>query len=74
MNASDALLARNLYTFEPTLPKVLGYEFVGKLVQVGKEAEKQGYKIGDKIVALNKECYGGLAKQCIATVDVRELL
>ncbi|XP_017756648.1 PREDICTED: quinone oxidoreductase-like protein 2 [Eufriesea mexicana] len=69
LNASDALLARNLYTFEPTLPKILGYEFVGKLIQVGKEAEKQGYKIGDKIVALNKECYGGLAKQCIAAVD-----
>ncbi|XP_017794190.1 PREDICTED: quinone oxidoreductase-like protein 2 [Habropoda laboriosa] len=69
LNASDALLSKNLYKFEPTLPMVLGYEFVGKLVQVGEEAEKQGYKVGDKVVALNKERYGGLAEQCIAEVS-----
>ncbi|KAF3420324.1 hypothetical protein E2986_07071 [Frieseomelitta varia] len=69
LNASDALLSKNMYTFEPTLPVVLGYELVGKLVQVGEEAEKQGYKVGDKIVALNKERYGGLAEQCVAEVN-----
>lgn len=67
-NASDALLAKNLHTFKPTLPMVLGYEFVGKLIQVGEEAKKEGYKIGDKVIALNKERYGGLAKQCIAEI------
>ncbi|XP_003702728.1 quinone oxidoreductase-like protein 2 [Megachile rotundata] len=69
VNASDALLSKNLYTFEPTLPMVLGYELVGKLVQVGPEAEKQGYKVGDKVIALNKDRYGGLAEQCIAEID-----
>ncbi|CAD1473480.1 unnamed protein product, partial [Heterotrigona itama] len=69
LNASDALLSKNMYTFEPPLPIVLGYEIVGKLVQVGQEAEKQGYKVGDKIVALNKERYGGLAEQCVAEVN-----
>lgn len=49
---------------------VLGYEFVGKLIQVGEEAEKEGYKIGDKVIALNKERYGGLAQQCIAEITV----
>lgn len=49
---------------------VLGYELVGKLVQVGEEAEKQGYKIGDKVVALNKDRYGGLAEQCVAEIAV----
>lgn len=63
-----------MYTFEPTLPVVLGYEFVGKLVQVGQEAEKQGYKVGDKIVALNKENYGGLAEQCVAKVNVSKFI
>ncbi|XP_072758736.1 quinone oxidoreductase-like protein 2 isoform X1 [Anoplolepis gracilipes] len=68
LNASDALLSKNLYTFEPKLPTVLGYEVVGKLVEVGTEAEKNGYKIGDKVIALNKERYGGLAEKCLAEV------
>jgi len=49
----------------------LGYEVVGKLVEVGAEAEKNGYKIGDEIIALNKERYGGLAEKCLAEVAVK---
>ncbi|XP_077266086.1 quinone oxidoreductase-like protein 2 isoform X1 [Temnothorax americanus] len=68
LNVSDALLSQNLYTFEPKLPMILGHEFVGKLVEVGTEAEKNGYKVGDKVIALNKERYGGLAEKCLAEV------
>lgn len=53
---------------------MLGYEFVGKLIQVGEEAKKQGYKIGDKVIALNKERYGGLAEQCVAEITVSRFL
>lgn len=49
---------------------VLGYEVAGKLIEVGAEAEKNGYKIGDKVIALNKERYGGLAEKCLAEVGV----
>lgn len=49
---------------------VLGYEVVGKLAEIGAEAEKSGYKVGDKIIALNKERYGGLADKCLAEVGV----
>lgn len=70
LNASDALLSKNSYTFEPKLPTVLGYEVVGKLIEVGAEAEKEGYRVGDKVVALNKERYGGLAEKCLAEVGV----
>jgi len=70
LNASDALLSRNLYTFEPKLPMILGYEVVGKLIEIGAEAEKSGYKVGDKVIALNKERYGGLADKCLAEVGV----
>ncbi|XP_024876712.1 quinone oxidoreductase-like protein 2 [Temnothorax curvispinosus] len=68
LNVSDALLSQNLYTFEPKLPMILGHEFVGKLAEVGAEAEKNGYKVGDKVIALNKERYGGLAEKCLAEV------
>lgn len=60
-----------MYIFEPKLPTVLGYEVVGKLVEVGEEAERNGYKVGDKVIALNKERYGGLAEKCLAEVGVR---
>lgn len=49
---------------------VLGYELVGKLVEVGEEAKRQGYNVGDKVIALNKERYGGLAERCITEVSV----
>lgn len=68
LNVSDVLLSQNLYKFEPKLPMILGHEVVGKLVEVGTEAEKNGYKIGDKVIALNKERYGGLAEKCLAEV------
>ncbi|XP_018303686.1 quinone oxidoreductase-like protein 2 isoform X2 [Mycetomoellerius zeteki] len=68
LSASDVLLSQNLHTFEPKLPMILGYEVVGKLIEVGTEAEKNGYKIGDKVIALNKERYGGLAEKCLAEV------
>ncbi|XP_015429401.1 PREDICTED: quinone oxidoreductase-like protein 2 [Dufourea novaeangliae] len=69
LNVSDILLATNSYTFKPNLPKILGYEFVGKLAQIGEEAKKCGYKVGDKVVALNKDCYGGLSEQCLVEVN-----
>lgn len=68
LNAADALLSKNMYTFEPSLPMVLGYEFVGKLVEIGDQAAKHGYKVGDNVVVLNKDHYGGLAEQCVAEV------
>lgn len=70
MNVSDALLSQNLHTYEPKLPLVLGHEVVGKLVEIGAEAEKSGYRVGDKVIALNKERCGGLAEKCLAEVGV----
>jgi len=50
---------------------ILGCEVVGKLVELGAEGKKHGYKVGDKVIALNKEKYGGLAEKCLAEVQVR---
>nr|XP_050855652.1 quinone oxidoreductase-like protein 2 isoform X2 [Vespula vulgaris] len=68
VNHSDVLLSKNLYLYEPKLPITLGYELVGDLVYVGKDAQEKGYKIGDKVIALNKERYGGFAERCVAEV------
>ncbi|XP_078041428.1 quinone oxidoreductase-like protein 2 [Augochlora pura] len=69
LSAPDILLAQNNYTFEPNLPKILGQEFVGKLVQIGDDAKRCGYKIGDKVIALNKDCFGGLSEQCLVNCE-----
>lgn len=68
LNGSDVLLSDNTYSHQPSLPAILGYEIVGKLLQVGDEAKKNGYKVGDRVVALNRERYGGLAEQCSAEI------
>ncbi|KAK2581132.1 hypothetical protein KPH14_007945 [Odynerus spinipes] len=68
INPCDVLLSQNMYTYEPKLPIVLGHELVGELVHVGKDAQDKGYKIGDKVIALNKERYGGFAELCVAEV------
>lgn len=64
------LLWENSYIFEPKLPFVLGYEVTGKLIEVGDDAKKAGYNVGDRVVALNKDRYGGLSEQCIADIGV----
>lgn len=53
------------------LPKILGFEVAGKLSKVGDNAAKKGFKVGDKVVALNKSNYGGLAQQCKAEISVK---
>ncbi|XP_057319674.1 quinone oxidoreductase-like protein 2 homolog [Microplitis mediator] len=66
LNGPDILKMKNLHKSPPKLPAVLGYELAGKLLEVGDQAKKQGFKVGDKVVALNKTRYGGLAERCIA--------
>lgn len=68
INPSDILLTKNMPMHESKLPVIPGYELVGELVQVGKHAQDKGYKTGDKVIALNKERYGGFAEQCVADV------
>ncbi|XP_058799021.1 quinone oxidoreductase-like protein 2 [Phymastichus coffea] len=68
LNGPDVLLCENLYSYKPKLPFVPGYEVCGKLVEISEGARKAGFNVGDKVVALNKECFGGLAERCIAEV------
>lgn len=73
LNGPDVLLCENLYPREQSLPFVPGYELSGKLIQVGDEAKEAGYNVGDNVVALNKERFGGLAEKCIAEINVSTL-
>ncbi|XP_074097367.1 quinone oxidoreductase-like protein 2 homolog [Cotesia typhae] len=66
LNGPDILKMKNLHRSPPKLPAILGYEVAGKLLEVGDQAKKQGFKVGDKVVALNKVQFGGLAERCVA--------
>ncbi|XP_023246099.1 quinone oxidoreductase-like protein 2 homolog isoform X2 [Copidosoma floridanum] len=69
LNGLDVLLCENLYPREQSLPFVPGYELSGKLIQVSEGAKQAGYNVGDKVVALNKERFGGLADNCVAEIN-----
>ncbi|KAK0087284.1 hypothetical protein PV325_001321 [Microctonus aethiopoides] len=69
LNGSDVLLMRESQSHQLILPKILGFEFAGKLSKVGDDAAKKGFKVGDKVVALNKSNHGGLAQQCKAEMS-----
>ncbi|XP_015123070.1 quinone oxidoreductase-like protein 2 [Diachasma alloeum] len=72
LNGPDILQMRNAYTSTTTLPKILGYEVGGKILQISEgakaKAKADGLKIGDYVVALNKLHSRGLAQQCIADI------
>lgn len=70
LNGLDVLLSENLYSYEQNLPFVPGYELSGKLIEVSEKAKEAGYHVGDKVVALNKGKFGGLAEQCVADINV----
>lgn len=72
LNGPDILLSQNSYSYEPKLPQILGYEIAGELKAVGEKAAKAGYKVGDKVVALNKESFGGFSETCKAEFGVRK--
>src|SRR5258708_32806472 len=48
INDNDMLLARGLYTIQPTLPSVVGNEGAGKVLAVGDGV--RNVKIGDRVV------------------------
>ncbi|XP_015514362.2 quinone oxidoreductase-like protein 2 [Neodiprion lecontei] len=66
LNGPDILLSKNSYPHKLKLPQILGYEIVGELREIGDHAAKAGYKVGDKVIALNKQRFGGFAETCTA--------
>lgn len=65
MNVPDLLMSNGKYDIVPKLPLTLGYEVSGLITEVHEAAGKEGFCVGDRIVALNKEAYGGFSEECI---------
>lgn len=61
LNYADVMARRGLYREAPPLPCVVGYELVGKIVQIGKSVSPE--LIGKRVVAFCR--FGGYAKKVV---------
>lgn len=57
LNYADVMARNNMYREAPPIPSVLGYEVVGKVIAVGKNASEE--LIGKRVVAFTR--FGGYA-------------
>ncbi len=65
LNYADVMARRGLYREAPPFPCVVGYEVVGKVIEV-KNDEHQ-HLIGERVVAFTR--FGGYAKHAITLAD-----
>lgn len=65
LNYADVMARRGLYREAPLLPCVIGYEVVGKVVEVGSELNQE--LIGKRVVGFTG--FGGYSKHAITKLD-----
>lgn len=65
LNYADVMAKYGLYNDAPPLPSILGYDVVGKIIQVGDKAAE--HLLGKRVVALTR--FGGYAQ--LAKADYR---
>lgn len=58
LNYADVMARRNMYKEAPDLPAILGYEVVGKIIQIGNECDTA--LIGKRVLAFTR--FGAYAK------------
>ncbi|XP_046684898.1 quinone oxidoreductase-like isoform X1 [Homalodisca vitripennis] len=72
LNPVDTYIREKKFGYDPKLPVVLGGEAAGKIVKLGKEAEKK-YKVNDHVIcSLHAPNYGGYAEY--VACDVTDLI
>lgn len=62
LNYADVMARRNMYKEAPNLPAVLGYEVVGKIIQIGSACDTA--LMGKRVLAFTR--FGGYAKKVIS--------
>jgi NADPH:quinone reductase-like Zn-dependent oxidoreductase len=63
VNFADLLMRAGLYGTVPPRPYSAGFEVAGEVVRVGARAEEDGWKVGDRAVALLR--HGGYARDVV---------
>jgi NADPH:quinone reductase-like Zn-dependent oxidoreductase len=65
LNYADVMARNNLYREAPPLPSVIGYEVVGKIIQVGAHVDTN--LLNKRVVAFTR--FGGYAQHAITTAN-----
>jgi NADPH:quinone reductase-like Zn-dependent oxidoreductase len=63
VNFADLLMRAGLYGTVPPRPYSPGFEVAGEVVRVGARAEEEGWRVGDRAVALLR--HGGYAREVV---------
>lgn len=56
------------------LPFVPGYELSGEVLEVGTDIRGDKISVGEKVVGLSLETFGGLAEECVVSTESSILL
>lgn len=65
LNYADVMARLGLYQDAPPIPCVIGYEVVGKIIQIGSDLSSD--LLGKRVVAFTR--FGGYAKHAVTKVD-----
>ena len=72
LNYADVMARRGLYREAPPMPCVVGYELVGKIIEIGKDVKPE--LLGKRVVAFCR--FGGYAKKVVtqehAVVEIQD--
>lgn len=66
MNFRDVMIGLGIYPTPPGVPPIMGSDCAGTIVAVGEGVE--GLSIGDEVIALCSNCFGGYVTAAAATV------
>ena len=68
VNFPDNLIILGKYQEQPPMPFVPGFEVAGEVIEAGRDVNT--LKIGDRIMSLTRDGYGGFAEQALARAEL----
>ncbi|KAF4524933.1 hypothetical protein B566_EDAN013896 [Ephemera danica] len=67
VNSTDALICQGEFELKPKLPFIPGFEIAGTVKELGPDVS--GFRVGDRVLGLNKENFSGFAQQCVLAAE-----
>lgn len=64
LNFADIMARKGAYQDCPPLPTVIGYEVVGRIIEMGKDADANRLAVGKRVVAFTR--FGGYARSVVS--------
>ena len=64
VNFPDTLIIQGKYQTNPPMPFAPGFEVAGEVIELGREVTR--HRLGDRVMALTRDGYGGFADEAVA--------